>query len=259
MKNFTCLVALSAVSVVFARTFTVKNSCSYTIWPALFTDLNAGSATPDQPTGWEADSGTSVSFSVPDNWTSGRIWGRTECDFSGVSGPTSCATGGCNGGLLCDPNSGTGVPPATVAELTLSGGGTTDNYDVSLVDGFNIPMTVTNTVGCCAPSCPVDLNPGCPSPLIVRDAGGAIAGCDSACAANLDGNPDSYLTYDSPNCCSGSHNTPATCPSSGVQFYSYFKNACPNSYAYAYDESSGTALCHCDSSLGADYTIEFCP
>lgn len=34
---------------------------------------------------------------------------------------------------------------------------------------------------------------------------------------------------------------------------------CPNSYAYAYDESSGTALWICDASKGADYTITFCP
>ena len=34
---------------------------------------------------------------------------------------------------------------------------------------------------------------------------------------------------------------------------------CPNSYVYAYDESSGTALWTCDSGLAADYTITFCP
>ncbi|KAJ7501448.1 thaumatin-like protein [Mycena galericulata] len=252
------LVSLATLSVVSARTFTVKNSCSYTVWPALFTDLNVGSAIPDQPTGyaliWEAASGSSVSFSVPDNWTAGRIWGRTECDFSTNPGPNSCATGGCNGGLLCDPHTGTGVPPATVAEFTLSGGGTTDNYDVSLVDGFNIPITVTNNVGCGVPSCPVNLNTNCPSPLVHEDSTGAVAGCLSACAANLDGTPT-----DSANCCSGSHNVPAACPSSGVADYSYFKDACPDSYAYAYDESSGTALWYCDSNLAADFSIEFCP
>lgn len=34
---------------------------------------------------------------------------------------------------------------------------------------------------------------------------------------------------------------------------------CPNAYAYAYDESSNTALWTCDSSLNADYTLTFCP
>lgn len=45
----------------------------------------------------------------------------------------------------------------------------------------------------------------------------------------------------------------------GVQFYSYFKSNCPNSYAYAFDESSGTALWQCNSALKADYTLTFCP
>ncbi len=34
---------------------------------------------------------------------------------------------------------------------------------------------------------------------------------------------------------------------------------CPNAYAYAYDESSGSALFTCDAALAADYTITFCP
>ncbi|KAJ6589516.1 thaumatin-like protein [Mycena capillaripes] len=252
MKGSISLISLAAASVVSARTFAVKNSCSYTVWPAIFTDLNVGSALPGQPTGWEAAPGSSVTFNVPDNWTAGRIWPRTECDFS-VSGPQSCVTGGCNGGLLCDPHTGTGVPPATVAEFTLSGGGTTDNYDVSLVDGFNVPTTVTNNVGCAVPSCAADLNSNCPSELAVHDSTGMIAGCYSSCKANLDGNPSN-----SANCCSGSFDLPATCPSSGVAFYSYFKTACPNSYAYPYDESSGTALWYCDSKLNADFTITFC-
>ena len=32
---------------------------------------------------------------------------------------------------------------------------------------------------------------------------------------------------------------------------------CPNSYAFAYDEPSGTALWTC--AAGTDYTITFCP
>ncbi|KIJ61526.1 hypothetical protein HYDPIDRAFT_96439, partial [Hydnomerulius pinastri MD-312] len=63
----------------------------------------------------------------------------------------------------------------------------------------------------------------------------------------------------SANCCTGQYDTAATCPSSGVAYYSYFKDNCPNSYCYAYDESSGTALWTCDSSLNAEYTITFCP
>ncbi|KAF7291167.1 Thaumatin-like protein [Mycena indigotica] len=249
-----CFLSLILATAAAARTFTVKNSCSYTVWPAIFTDLNVGSAIPNQPTGWEAPPGSSVSFSVPDNWQSGRIWGRTKCNFSANPGPNSCATGGCNGGLLCDPHTGTGVPPATVAEFTLSGSGNQDNYDVSLVDGFNIPVEITNNVGCGVPSCRADLNPNCPAQLRRTDAGGKVIGCLSACAANLDGNP-----ADSPNCCTGSHNLAATCPASGVAEYAYFKGGCRDSYVYAYDEGSGTALWFCDANKKANFVVTFCP
>ncbi|KIK69293.1 hypothetical protein GYMLUDRAFT_214396 [Collybiopsis luxurians FD-317 M1] len=247
------------------RTFTVKNNCAYTVWPGLFTNLQVGTAVPDQANGWEQAAGATVTFTVPDNWNSGRIWGRTECDFSTVQGPTSCATGGCNGGLVCDASTGTGVPPATVAEWTLSGDQDLDYYDVSVVDGFNIPIEVTvSDTSCSTASCPANLNSDCPSELQVTDSSGAVVGCNSACNANLDGNQGSTNTLrspvaDSPNCCTGSHSTAATCPPSGVTDYDFFKNACPDSYVYAYDESSGTALWTCASSGAPDYTLTFCP
>ncbi|KAG8989795.1 hypothetical protein FRB94_014007 [Tulasnella sp. JGI-2019a] len=206
---------------------------------------NVGTATPSQPTGWEQASSTTVSFAVPDNWTAGRIWGRRDCDFSTNPGPNSCIDGGCNGGLLCDPNTGTGVPPATLAEFTLSASSGLNYYDVSLVDGYNLPISITNTAGCSTASCPVDLGPNCPSALQGPfDSTGFAVGCKSDCLVNA--NPSNSLS-----CCSGSHSTPATCPPSGVPNYSYFKDNCPDSYVYAYDESA--------SSSEADYTITFCP
>ncbi|KAI0671562.1 Osmotin thaumatin-like protein [Trametes maxima] len=256
MKSSVTAIALAVLaSKASARTFTVTNKCTFTIWPGLFTDLNAGTAVPDQPTGWEQAAGQTVSFNVPDNWQAGRIWGRRDCDFStNQPGPTQCLSGGCNGGLECDKSSGTGVPPATVAEFTLGINGGPDNYDVSLVDGYNLPVRVDNNQGCPVADCPVDLAPNCPAQLKgPTDSSGTVLGCNTACGAGL-GDPTN-----NENCCTGTHNTAATCPPSGVQFYDYFKQNCPNSYAYAYDESSGTALFTCDANLKADYTITFCP
>ncbi|KAK2460750.1 hypothetical protein APHAL10511_007220 [Amanita phalloides] len=208
-------------------------------------------AVPDYPSGWVADAYTSVSFDVPDNWTAARIWARRDCDFSTNTGPNTCLDGGCDGGLVCTQP---GVPPATLAEFTLETGGK-DFYDVSIVAGYNLPLRISNNAGCGVADCPVDLGPNCPAPLKGPfDSSGFPVGCKSACEANLDGNPSN-----SPNCCSGQYNIPATCPSSGVQYYSYFKNNCPNSYAYPYDESSGTALWSCPSSSYATYTVTFCP
>jgi len=255
MKFFTVTSCLAFLSSATARTFTVINACPFTIWPAMFTDLHVAPNVPNFQTGWEAGAFTQVSFTVPDNWKAGRIWGRRNCNFATNPGPNSCLTGGCNGGLVCDRNTGTGVPPASVAEWTLQGDGNRDFYDVSLVDGYNLPMRISNNKGCPVAECAKDLGPGCPAQLKGPfDSTGFPVGCKSACFANLDGNQ-----ANSANCCSGSHNTPATCPSSGVAFYSYFKGNCPRTYVYAYDESSGTALFTCDSGLRADYTLTFCP
>ena len=59
-----CLI-LSLTAAATARTFTVYNACPFTIWPAVFTDLNVGSAVPAVETGWEAKKYTSRKFTVP--------------------------------------------------------------------------------------------------------------------------------------------------------------------------------------------------
>ncbi|KAF9513080.1 hypothetical protein BS47DRAFT_1344596 [Hydnum rufescens UP504] len=249
----TATIALALALSANSRTFTVNNACPFTIWPAVFTDLNVGTAVPNVATGWTAAPHTSVSFSVPNNWAAGRIWARRNCDFSSNPGPNSCLDGGCNGGLECDPHTGTGVPPATLTEFTLSASDGLDYYDVSLVDGYNLPVAITSSAGCHIANCPVDLGPNCPAYLKGPfDSTGFPVGCKSDCLVDPD-------PSNSPSCCSGSYNTAATCPSSGVPSYQYFKSNCPNSYVYAYDESSGTALWTCPSSSNSDYTITFCP
>ncbi|KAI0629413.1 thaumatin-like protein [Trametes polyzona] len=255
MRRFTAVVTIAFASNAAARLFAVFNQCPFTIWPAIFTDPNVGSTPPETQTGWQQDAYQAISFSVPDNWVSGRIWARRDCNFDTPNpGPNSCLDGGCNGGLECDPHTGTGVPPATVAEFTLDGNGGLDYYDVSLIDGYNLPVRIDNDKGCPVADCSVDLGPNCPSQLQGPfDSSGFPVGCKSACAAGLGD------SVNNPNCCTGSHNTPETCQSDGVQFYQYFKSNCPNSYAFAYDEPSGTALRTCPSNLKAGYTITFCP
>jgi hypothetical protein len=73
----------------------------------MFTDLNVGSAAPSYTTGWAQNAYNSVSFYVPSNWKAGRIWARRDCNFGSNPGPNSCIDGGCNGGLVCDPHTGT--------------------------------------------------------------------------------------------------------------------------------------------------------
>jgi len=243
------LSASSLFTTAMARTFIVTNNCPFTIWPAIWTD--SGTPAPNQPTGWVAPSQYAAQFTVPDNWNGGRIWGRRNCDFSTSSGTNSCLDGGCPGGLVC--TSGDGLPPVTLAEFTLSASGT-DYYDISLVQGFNLPMRIDTTNSKCGtPLCGVDLGPICPAPLKgPLDSTGFPVGCKSACVAGLASDPNN-----SPNCCNGIYNGAANCPSSGVQYYNFFKSNCPNTYSFPYDESSGDALFSCPS--GSDYTITFCP
>jgi Thaumatin family len=55
------------------------------------------------------------------------------------------------------------LPPATLFEITLGKGTDEDFYDVSLVDGYNLPVVVIPRVehsACNATGCIADLNQG---------------------------------------------------------------------------------------------------
>lgn len=217
-------------------TFLLVNRCDYTVWPGILP--NSGSSGLDT-TGFELPTGSTRSFQAQPGW-SGRFWGRTGCSFDPVTGQGSCATGDCGSNQI-ECNGAGAEPPATLAEFTIGSDGKQDFYDVSLVDGYNLPMIVEAGGGsgaCGSTGCVADLNRMCPSEL--RAGGGQ--GCRSACEA-----------FGSPEfCCSGEFGTPDKCRPSA--YSEIFKNACPKSYSYAYDDATSTFTCS-----GADYTITFCP
>ncbi|XP_074558452.1 thaumatin-like protein 1 [Curcuma longa] len=225
-----------------ASTFAFVNKCGQTVWPGILS--NAGSPALES-TGFELPAASSRAFQAPTGW-SGRFWARTGCSAAAASGGAwSCATGDCGSGQVeCD---GAGAaPPATLVEFTLATSSAgKDFYDVSLVDGYNLPIVVevSGTPGaggsCAATGCVADLNRMCPTEL--RAAEGEA--CRSACE-----------TFGTPEfCCSGAYANPTTCrPSTYSQI---FKSACPKSYSYAFDDPTSTFTC----AGGADYTITFCP
>nr|XP_048331067.1 pathogenesis-related thaumatin-like protein 3.5 isoform X2 [Ziziphus jujuba var. spinosa] len=228
-------------SGVVSTTFTIVNKCEYTVWPGILS--NAG-VPPLPTTGFALQKGESKVFTAPTSW-GGRFWGRTHCSQDSA-GKFSCVTGDCGSGKLECVGSGA-TPPATLAEFTLDGAGGLDFFDVSLVDGYNIPMLVEPQGGtgqnCTSTGCVVDLNGACPSELKVTSVEGSEGvACKSACEA-----------FRQPQyCCSGAYATPDTCkPSSYSQI---FKKACPRAYSYAYDDKTSTFTC-----ASADYTITFCP
>ncbi|KAL7230179.1 hypothetical protein ACSBR2_008657 [Camellia fascicularis] len=247
--------AICFTSFSFAYTFTITNNCPFTIWPGTL----AGSGTPQlSTTGFELSSSQSVSIPTIPGW-SGRIWARTGCNFNEL-GVGTCQTGDCGGRLEC--NGMGAIPPASLFEITLGTGIEKDYYDVSIVDGYNLPLVAApqGVYGeCNATGCVADINMGCPKELqVVGEGGGGeegsgggggggggsgrVVACKSACNAF---GLDQY-------CCSGEFANPSTCKPS---FYStIFKRACPRAYSYAFDDGTSTFTCK-----AYDYSIIFCP
>ncbi|THU44908.1 hypothetical protein C4D60_Mb02t12340 [Musa balbisiana] len=187
---------LFLLSGAMAATFTLTNNCEYTVWPGV---LSSAGTAPLSTTGFALQQGESRSLDVPAAW-SGRFWGRTLC-AADASGKFSCGTGDCGSGAVECSGSGA-APPATLAEFTLDGSGGMDFYDVSLVDGYNLPMLVVPQGGsggaCSSTGCLVDLNGVCPSDLKVvlstSEGGSESVACRSACEAfgqkSSDSNPE---------------------------------------------------------------------
>ncbi|KAK3389130.1 thaumatin family-domain-containing protein [Sordaria brevicollis] len=125
----------------------ITNSCPDTIWPGIGTQHGIGPGLG----GFELAPGETRPLFVSPDWQ-GRVWGRTNCSFNdegtgpsnlnGVNGNgAACMTGDCFGRLDCEY---TGQVPVTLAEFNLMGGENSDQtfYDISLVDGYNIPLGI---------------------------------------------------------------------------------------------------------------------
>ncbi|KAI4310668.1 hypothetical protein MLD38_035628 [Melastoma candidum] len=221
-----------------ATTFTFANNCPYTVWPGIITRDDG-----PQPSTTGFELAPNATFSVPvDGPWSGRFWGRTGCSLDSV-GRFFCATADCETwGIHC---SRVGAkPPVTIAEFTIEDG--IDSYDVSLVDGFNLPLSIGPQElnrECQWTSCPGNINAVCPPELAVKGQDGSVIACKSACKA-----------FGSPQyCCMGAYSSPQTCPP--TNYSKIFKGQCPQAYSYAQDDQRSTLTCR-DS---LNYLIKFCP
>jgi hypothetical protein len=136
------------------------------VWPAVFPGVLGG--------GTQLNPGTGGV----------RIWARTDCVFGGGE-RGSCKTEDCAGELRCKVS---GKPPATLAEFTVGGGGagSPDFYDVSVVDGSNVPLDFASSTGGAALRC---RDPACadgshPSAIKVRHCMGnsdyKVTFCDTS-------------------------------------------------------------------------------
>ena len=233
-KARTIFVILAIISISYARTFRFKNTCVDPVWVGVLN--NPGKELPRNG-GFKLEAGQEDSVDTADDWA-GRFWGRTGCNFDD-SGNGQCATGDCGAKLECAGAGG--VPPVSLAEFTLQGDQGQDFFDISLVDGFNLPIAITPD-NCAGPVCTVNINENCPVDLQQKDSDGNVVGCFSDCAK----------TNAPEVCCSADFATPETCsapPNSGV-----FEGPCPQAYSWAYDDATSTFTCQ-----GGNYLITFCP
>ncbi|XP_076959253.1 G-type lectin S-receptor-like serine/threonine-protein kinase At1g67520 [Bidens hawaiensis] len=209
-------------------TISVINDCGFTVWPGI-----SGSPAINI-TGFELAEGNKRTLDTPDVWQ-GQIWGRTGCTFNG-SGQLTCKTGDCGTGEMeCNGRSAT--PPVTLVEFKATK--LKDYYyDVGLIKGYNLPMTmeatggsVNSLLGCMKTGCVDDLNKRCPMELMLEVG----EGCQSACHV-----------FDKPEyCCK-------VFPCKPTLYSRLFNSACPRSYSDGFFYTSYW----CDS---ANYTVRFCP
>ncbi|KAG6619703.1 hypothetical protein I3842_Q086400 [Carya illinoinensis] len=249
------------ITLCFALThgarFIITNNCSYTVWAAAIPgggmELNPGGGT------WTLDVGPG---------TTGRIWPRTGCSFN-RAGLGRCLTGACGGeasaaqrklnqvgaysisqessppliGILESPPCGVGgplkcqvygAPPNTLAEYALNQFNNLDFFDISLVDGFNVPMEFSPTSNGCTLGirCTGDIKGQCPNELR------APGGCNNPCTVFK---TDQY-------CCNSGSCKP-------TNYSKFFKDRCPDAYSYPKDDQTSTFTCN----GGTNYKVTFCP
>ncbi|EIW82729.1 Osmotin thaumatin-like protein [Coniophora puteana RWD-64-598 SS2] len=153
--------ALAAALVGPAAAFNInfQNNCGYTIWPAIG---KAPNGVPDTSVayGTTLGAGASASYSIADTEVGIRAWGRTGCDSTGAN----CATGNCNGGLVCTDG---GITAGVILSEYGYGdygsccGGDRITWDLSIVDSsININTELSSSDGqsvtCTQSSCPAD-------------------------------------------------------------------------------------------------------
>jgi len=224
------------------------NHCAGDIWVG-----TAGNPTPGGTAGWRQGAGTTKTITVAGNSTAARIWGQTGCSWDASGAPINCQTG-------------TNGAENTLFEWTFGEWNNLDWTDISLVDGWNMPMLVTTDVpGASGQNCgPIDCTSftpsSCPSELTLRNSDGSFQFCQNGCNAinnpALSGQFSSQQKSGLQTCCSGGCTPTSGWPtaSNGATYYNVFKSQCKTSYAWSGDDATSMFSC----SQYANYTINFC-
>ena len=128
----------------------------------------------------------------------------------------------CGGLFQCQGGGSGAAPPHTLAEFSLDQFGNLDFYDISLVDGFNVPMVFNSTSPeCSSIDCTGDLNGNCPTELK------APGGCNNPCAV--------FKTKG--YCCTAGADCKAT------NYSMFLKVGCPGAYTIPYYDATSAYSC----------------
>jgi hypothetical protein len=222
---------LGATASAGTHVIQVYNNCSETIW--LASCGNCKTQTNPCPEYFDPPQGANVEaaprdhllFHVDKGWA-GRFWQRTGCKFN--------KDGLCDGGDCCDAGGCvnkdhkfakacfySGNPPVLVIEPTFdapSGNGPIDYFDTSMVDGYNVLMSIAAMPNTYNPSPDPGMDPkywcttvGCDSsptcPEFLKDSkGNCWSPCQYAVRNGLPTAEQEKL------CCSCNMKDPCTCP-----------------------------------------------
>ena len=203
------------------------------------------------------------------------FWGRTGC--SADDNNLNCDTGAALSNIdMKDKLKAGGIGstfPATKGEIKFDGYGDQDYYDISIVDGFNLPVQIELVTGtykkvgrsdsqydCTIAGGGADLNVKAASelPLLTSKKNGNIIGVLSACKYSKISTGSENPAY----CCLppylNKNCNPATWPAN-VNSAKLFKKYYPLAYSYAFDDAASTFTCRNNGPAKyTEYLVTFC-
>jgi len=222
--------------------------------------------------GFKLDPGQSKVVEAQKGWQL-SFWVRTGC--TGTDDNLVCETGTCKsaydgkGKLACG---GIGSDyPATKGEIKFNGG-SCDFYDVSLNDGFNVPMTIKPVANYQPGTCSsgkyqcgtaggsANLNTILPAGLsdfAYKNSNGNTVGILSACKYTVKKNGAEDVTV----CCPAAQGYtsdkchPETWPQNLQDIKNFFKTNLPDAYSWTYDDPTSTFQCASKDNAASAYAV----
>ncbi|KAF5188742.1 Thaumatin-like protein [Thalictrum thalictroides] len=199
--------------------FLIANNCNHSVWQSITPPIEGVEFT-------EADPGTIGIFETPDVWT-GSFWFRTGCNKQGHS--FNCLTGSCLS-EKCD--GAKPMYPVTFLNFTINYDSVT--YEISLVHGFNIPVSVMARGACPTVHCSSEVLTKCPSELMLKNQNGTVVGCSHPCDVMTD---------------------PLYCYAVTNNYTDSVQKICPDATVYSWDTEAPRYEC----SWANNYIITLCP